>query len=113
MTVTASVLYDLVQCPQRVALDAFGDRANRDEVSAFVRLLWERGTLFERETIAKLNQPLTDLSKASDSDRERLTLDAMVRGDSLIHGGRIRADDLLAVPDLLRQQPCRHVPPAI
>jgi predicted RecB family nuclease len=57
MTVTASVLYDLVQCPQRVALDAFGDRAKRDEVSAFVRLLWERGTLFERETIAKLNQP--------------------------------------------------------
>jgi hypothetical protein len=58
MTVTASVLYDLVQCPQRVALDAFGDRAKRDEVSAFVRLLWERGTLFERENIAKLNQPL-------------------------------------------------------
>jgi len=77
MTVTASVLYDLVQCPQRVALDAFGDRANRDEASAFVRLLWERGTLFERETIAKLNRPLTDLSKASDSVRERLTLDAI------------------------------------
>jgi hypothetical protein len=37
MTVTASVLYDLVQCPQRVALDAFGDRAKRDEVSAFGR----------------------------------------------------------------------------
>jgi hypothetical protein len=57
MLVTASVLYDLVQCPQRVALDAFGHAANRDEVNAFVRLLWERGTLFERETIAKLNEP--------------------------------------------------------
>jgi hypothetical protein len=43
MTVTASVLYDLVQCPQRVALDTFGDPANRDEISSFVRLLWERG----------------------------------------------------------------------
>jgi hypothetical protein len=50
MTVTASVLYDLVQCPQRVALDAFGDNAKRDEINAFVQLLWDRGTLFERET---------------------------------------------------------------
>jgi hypothetical protein len=74
MPVTASVLYDLVQCPQRVALDAFGDTANRDD--PFVRLLWERGTLFEREIIAKLELPLTDLSKATDSDRERLTLEA-------------------------------------
>jgi hypothetical protein len=48
MTVTASVLYDVMQCPQRVALDAFGDPAQRDEVNPFVRLLWERGTLFER-----------------------------------------------------------------
>src|SRR5215475_6685400 len=73
MTVTASVLYNLIQCPQRVALDAFGDKAKRDEINAFIRLLWERGTLFERETIAKLDQPFTDLSKASDTDRERLT----------------------------------------
>src|SRR5258706_2831 len=110
MTVTASVLYDLVHCPQRVALDAFGHPANRDELSAFVRLLWERGTLFERETIAKLNKPFTDLSKASDSDRERLTLEAMARGDSLIYGGRIRADDLRGVPDLLRKEPGGYVP---
>jgi hypothetical protein len=48
MQVTASVLYDLVQCPQRVALDVFGDRGKRDEINAFVRLLWERGTLSAR-----------------------------------------------------------------
>ncbi len=110
MTVTASVLYDLVQCPQRVALDACGDPANRDEINPFVRLLWERGALFERETIAKLNQPFTDLSKASDGDRERVTLDAMTRGDSLIYGGRISADGLLGVPDLLRKEPGGYVP---
>jgi predicted RecB family nuclease len=110
MTVTASVLYDLVQCPQRVALDAFGDPANRDPIKAFVRLLWERGALFEREAIAKLSQPFTDLSKASDSDRERLTFEAMARGDSLIHGGRIRVDDLIGAPDLLRKEPGGYVP---
>ena len=43
MMVTASVLYDLVQCPQRVALDAFGDPADRDQINPFIRLLWERG----------------------------------------------------------------------
>jgi hypothetical protein len=51
MTVTASVLYDLVQCPQRAALNAFGNAADRDKLNSFVRLLWERGTLFECETI--------------------------------------------------------------
>jgi predicted RecB family nuclease len=110
MTVTASVLYDLVQCPQRVALDAFGDPTNRDEINPFVRLLWERGALFERETIANLNQAFTDLSRAGDNDRERLTLEAMARGDFLIYGGRIRADDLVGAPDLLRKETGGYVP---
>ena len=110
MLVTASLLYDLVQCPQRVALDAFGDAAKRDPTNAFVRLLWERGALFERETIARLSPPFTDLSKASDSDSERLTLQAMTRGDSLIYSGRISVDDLLGVPDLLRKEASGYVP---
>jgi hypothetical protein len=46
-------------------LRSLGDPANRDEVNGFVRLLWERGTLVERENIAKLNQHFTDLSKAT------------------------------------------------
>lgn len=65
MTVTASVFYDLVQCPQRVVLDAFGDPAGRDQINPFVRLPWERSALFKRETLANLNQPFTDLSNAS------------------------------------------------
>jgi hypothetical protein len=59
------------------------DSINRDEINPFVRLLWERGTLFERETIAKLQLPFVDLSKADDVDRERLTLEAMARGEPL------------------------------
>jgi predicted RecB family nuclease len=110
MTVTAAVLYDLVQCPQRVALDAFGDIVNRDEINPFIRLLWERGTLFERETIANLQLPFLDLSKAENTDRERLTLEAMVRSEPLIYGGRISADDLLGTPDLLRKETGGYVP---
>jgi predicted RecB family nuclease len=110
MTVTASVLYDLVQCPQRVALDAFGDVSDRDEINPFVRLLWKRGTLFERETIAKLQVPFADLSKTDDGDRKRLTLEAMVRGETLIYGGCISAEDLLGRPDLLRKEAGGYVP---
>jgi predicted RecB family nuclease len=68
------------------------------------------GALFERETIAKLNQPFTDLSQAGDNDRERLTLEAMGRGDTLIYGGCIRADDLEGVPDILRKEMGGYVP---
>jgi len=52
--VTASMLYNLVNCPHRVTMDAFTDPMLRDEVSPFVQLLWERGAEFERETMAGL-----------------------------------------------------------
>jgi len=108
MPVTASILYNLVQCPERVALDAFGDSSKQDPTNALVRLLWERGTLFEQDTISKLNELFTDLSAASTIDQERLTLEAMARGDPLIYGGRICAEDLVGVPDLLREDLARQ-----
>lgn len=110
MAVTASTLYNLVQCPQRVALDAFGDPASRDETNPFVRLLWERGTLYESEIIADLNVSLIDLSTLGEVEREAQTLEAMRRGESLIYGGRIAVDDLLGIPDLLRKEVGGYVP---
>ena len=62
MPITASMLYDLVACPHRVTMDIFGDPSKRDEVNVFIKLLWERGTLFERETICNLEIPFLDLS---------------------------------------------------
>jgi predicted RecB family nuclease len=108
--ITASALYNLVSCPQRIALDAFGDPAARDEVNPFVQLLWERGALFERETIAALTLPFLDLSTFEGLERERLTLEAMRRGEPLIYSPRISADDLLGVPDLLRKEIGGYVP---
>jgi uncharacterized protein len=110
MQVTASILYNLVSCPQRVALDAFGDPTKKDQENAFVRLLWERGHLYETDTIKKLELPFTNLSDAKAEDRERLTLEAMKRGDSLIYSGRISAGDLLGMPDLLRKEVGGYVP---
>jgi predicted RecB family nuclease len=108
--VTASILYNLVECPYRVSLDAFGSPAGRDVINPFVRLLWERGSVFERETIGELQIPFLDLSKASEDDRERLTLEAMASGEPLIYGGRIRFDDLVGMPDLLRKESGGYIP---
>lgn len=100
--ITASMLYDYVSCPHRVSMDLFADSSNRDQVSPFVQLLWDRGFAHEREVIGALQLPLVDLSGAGDNEREKLTLDAMARGEPLIYGGRISANGLVGIPDLLR-----------
>jgi predicted RecB family nuclease len=100
MQVTASQLYDHVSCPHRVTLDAFGDPDARDGLSPFVRMLWERGSAFERDVIADL-PPETLAIGPEDGDREAATLAAMDAGARIIRGGRISAGDLLGEPDLL------------
>lgn len=101
--VTASMLYDLVACPHRVSMDLFADPATCDAVSPFVQLLWDRGAAHETEVIANLGEPFTDLSAYAGSEKERLTLEAMDRGDYLIYGGRVSVRELLGEPDLLRK----------
>jgi len=103
-SITASMLYDYVQCPHRVYLDIFGDPNRRDPISAFVQLLWERGSAFERETIEKLQIPFENHRVYSAEENEQLTLEAMKRGDSLIYGGRIRIGNLLGEPDLISKR---------
>jgi predicted RecB family nuclease len=98
------MLYDFVQCPHRVTMDLFGDPAERDEPSPFMQLLWEKGYLFEKEVMSGTGEPFLDLSRFSLDEKEQLTTEAMERGEPLIYGGRISADDLLGDPDLLRRQ---------
>ena len=102
--VTASMLYDLVTCPHRVTMDLYGDPARRDEPNPFVKMLWERGSLYEREVIAGLAIPFLDLSAYAGEEKERLTLEAMRRGEPLIYSGRIQEPGLLGDPDLLRKE---------
>ena len=108
--ITASMLYDLVQCPKRVELDLFGEPAKRDEISAFVQMLWRRGALHERDVVEDGDLAILDLSGANNDDKERLTLEAMRRGEPLIYAGRISAGDLVGIPDLLRRNGDRYVP---
>jgi predicted RecB family nuclease len=104
MPITASMLYDLVNCPHRVSMDLFANPAERDRVSPFVQLLWERGATHEDSVIAGLGQQFLDLSAYAGDEKEHRTLDAMSRGEPLIYGGRISVGDLLGDPDLLRKE---------
>jgi len=102
--ITAVMLYNLVACPHRLTMDLFGDPAERDETNPFVELLWERGALYEKEVMRGAGEPYLDLSTYPAQERERLTSQAMARGEALIYGGRIQVDDLVGVPDLLRKE---------
>ena len=72
--ITASMLYDYLSCPHRVTMDLFGDPSKRDEPNAFVQLLWEKGTLFEKEVMENLQIPFLIYKE---EEKERLTLEAM------------------------------------
>ena len=101
-SITASMLYNLVQCPHRLNLDLHEDPRKRDPESKFVELLWERGIDFEKEVIAGLKIPFTDLHVLDDEERERQTEKAISQRAGLIYGGRLRARNLLGEPDILR-----------
>src|ERR1019366_8677204 len=90
--ITADVLYDLINCPHRVTMDAFGDPAERDPINAFVELLWKRGSAFEDEVIAALSGklPFVNLRPFAGAEKERKTLEAMRSDAPLIYGGGLR-----------------------
>ncbi len=90
-SITGSMLYSLVTCPQRVAQDLFGNPAERDPVSPFVELLWERGIAHEHETMSGRAPPYVDLSTYAGEEKERLTAEAIAKGAPLIYGARISA----------------------
>jgi predicted RecB family nuclease len=100
--ITASLLYNHLTCPHRVAMDVFADPARKDPVSPFLQLLWERGTVHEKDVIATLGQPFLDLSMLSGDEKEAATRSAIDRREPLIYNGRLSIEELLGEPDLLR-----------
>jgi predicted RecB family nuclease len=108
--ITGSMLYSLVSCPHRVTMDLFADPADRDQVSPFVQLLWDRGAAHEQDIMAGTTSPYLDLSAYAGAEKEGRTLAAMEQGEPLIYGGRISAGDLVGIPDLLRKEMNGYVP---
>lgn len=106
--IAASQLYDYVQCPHRVYLDAFGDPARKDEPNAFVELLWEQGVTHEVDIVKALGVT-ADMSAVPIADRERETRAAMARSEPLIYQGRLTSADRMGAPDLLKLRGGRYI----
>jgi len=97
------MLYNYVKCPHRFTLDLFGDYSKQDPISVFVKLLWEKGTDFEKQVVKSLEMPFLDLSSYTGIEKEKLTKEAIDNGVELIYSGRISAENLIGEPDLLRR----------
>jgi len=101
---SANMLYNYVKCPHRLTLDLFGDYSKQDPISVFVKLLWEKGTDFEKQVIKGLEIPFLDLNFYSGIEKEKRTKEAINNGVELIYSGRISAGNLIGEPDLLRRE---------
>ncbi len=100
---SANMLYNYIKCPHRLNLDLFGDYSKQDPISSFVKLLWEKGTDFEKQVIENLQIPFLDLHSYSRIEKEKRTKEAIDNGVELIYSGRISAGNLIGEPDLLRR----------
>ncbi len=102
MHITASKLYDFMQCPHRVWRDVYGPKDEKiKETNPFVQLLWDRGVLYEEKVIKGLGEYL-DLSKGSLEDRFTKTIEAMKNKTPLIYQGVLMVDNIVGIPDLLK-----------
>ncbi|HBU27944.1 TPA: hypothetical protein DEB00_02400 [Candidatus Uhrbacteria bacterium] len=105
MYITASKLYDYIQCPHRPWRDIWGPQEEKiQETNPFVEMLWEKGIKYEMEVIGKIGEYL-DLSKGNIEDRYTQTIEAMKAETPLIYQGVLTVGNLRGIPDLLRLQP--------
>lgn len=103
MFVTASKLYDYIQCPHRVWRDLYGPQNEKNpDPNPFVQLLWERGVKREKEVVKGIG-PLLDLSSKNKDEQFSKTLQALQDSVPLIYHGYIRWNNLAGEPDLLRR----------
>ena len=107
--ISATFLYDYVNCPHRVTLDLFGNPADQDDPNPFVELLWKQGIEHEADIVASLGIS-TNLRLVPVADRESETRAAMAHGSRLIYGGRLTHGDLVGEPDLLERRGRGYIP---
>ena len=97
---TASHVFDHVQCPHRVTLDAHGDTSRREPPNAFVELLWSGSEAHKAGMAAKLGVS-AHLAELGQDERESETRALIAQSVPLIFMGRLTAGDRVAEPDLL------------
>lgn len=103
MNITASKLYNYLQCEHRVWRDANGPQEEKSkETNPFVQMLWDKGVGHEEKVVSGLGTVL-NLKDGTEEGRIQQTLDAMRREVPLIYQGVVRSGDLLGIPDLLKR----------
>lgn len=103
MKITASKLYDYLQCQHRVWRDAYGPQDEKiKETNPFVELLWEKGMLHEENVIKNIGE-FTDLRTGTYEERFNKTIGEMKKGTNLIYQGVIMYGELMGIPDLLKK----------
>ncbi|MBL4693969.1 TM0106 family RecB-like putative nuclease [Candidatus Gracilibacteria bacterium] len=103
--ITASKLYDYLQCPHRVWRDVHGPQDEKiKESNPFVELLWSKGVQHEEKILSLIGEYL-DLTDGSLDDRFEKTVEAMNNKAPLIYQGVLRHEDMLGIPDLLKKLP--------
>lgn len=104
MRITASTLYDYIQCQHKVWRDIYGPQDEKiKEINPFVELLWQKGVKHEQNVVACLGDFL-DMREGSVEQRFQRTLQAMRDGVTLIYQGVLKHENLLGIPDLLQRQ---------
>ncbi len=104
MYITASLLYDYLQCPHRVWRDVYGPQQEKNpESNPFVQLLWEKGVNHEKKVVSGMGT-LTNLSSPDKEDQLKRTIQAMNDRIPIIYHGYIRWESLAGEPDILRLQ---------
>lgn len=110
MSITASQLYNYIQCPHRVWRDIYGPQNEKlDEENAFLQLIWERGIFHEKEIIESIGD-YRDISSGTFEERIAETKSAMDEKADLIYQGVVKFDDMVGIPDLLKRDSKEYIP---
>lgn len=105
MYITASKLYDYIQCPHKVWRDIYGPQEEKiKETNPFVELLWNKGVKHEEKIVATLGEYL-DLKDGTLDERFTKTIEALKNKTPLIYQGVLKYENLLGIPDLLKLLP--------
>lgn len=102
MNITASKLYNYLQCEHKVWRDIYGPQDEKSkETNPFVQMLWDKGVSHEEKIIEGLGEVL-NLKEGEEIERIEKTIEAMKMGIPLIYQGILRSGELLGIPDLLQ-----------
>lgn len=107
--IIATDFYNYRRCKFLPYIEKYGDDSKKQEVSRFVKMLWERGLQHEdkivEEIIEKKGKTFARIKKTEPANEENFqkTLSLMKRGIDYIYQGVLLSSDYAGRPDLLEK----------